>query len=449
MLPRPNIRQFRSQVAPVLREACDSCHGADVQEGNLRIDTLDPNLLTGKDIDWWTDIFGAISKGEMPPPDSQSLSENDRAKIVDWLAAELHSASIVRRQSASRTVFRRMTRYEYNYALQDLLGLDWDFAKDLPPESKSEEGFRNTAEQLGMSVTQLETFHHLSRQALYRATVHGDRPPVLSWSVTMKENSRLEWPKQAEKTEKLKKDLKDDPDKLKSELEKLEQSFTQPFPQTYYRNRKTGRTAPADWDYYQAIHAIAPSEPMRAPAKDVDEVAIMPVGRWMNVELGNQLPDEGILRVRVRASRTTTESKDIPSMQLLFGWQASNEGRALLRVSKQDHRVTAAPGAPEFYQWDIPLGEIYPRNSARKTSPMGAMPNPSEYIRIANSSASDGEIQIDYVEVQAPVYDTWPPPSHQRIFFANKNENDEASYAREVISAFMQRAGVVRLNPLN
>ena len=71
---------------------------------------------------------------------------------------------------------------------------------------------------------------------------------------------------------------------------------------------------------------------------------------------------------------------------------------------------------------------------------MGAMPNPSEYIRLVNRSVSQGPIQIDYVEVAAPVYDHWPPRSHKRIFIKSENRHDEQEYACEVITAFMQRA---------
>lgn len=73
----------------------------------------------------------------------------------------------------------------------------------------------------------------------------------------------------------------------------------------------------------------------------------------------------------------------------MFGWQASNEGRALLLVSEKDTPIHATPDAPEIYQWEVPLGEIYPRNSVRKLSSMGEMPSPSEYIRLVNSSISD------------------------------------------------------------
>lgn len=438
--PEPKLAEFRTRIEPILRSACMDCHGPDTQEGNIRIDSLDPNLHVGKDVDWWTEIFSVVSKGEMPPPDSKSLTDRERDQIVDWLSSELHAASIVKRQSASQTVFRRMTRYDYNYALQDLLGLPWDFAKDLPPEAKSTEGFRNTAEHLGMSVSQIETFQRLSRQALYRATVQGSQPPAIAWAITMKDVSRLEWPKQEQQIEKAKTEHKDDEKKLQAELEKLEHSFKQPRQQTYFRNLQTGRTVAANWEYYEAKYAIAPVEALTPPPTNVDQVAIIPAGKWLNVELGNKLPDDGTLRVRVRASRSSTKGNRIPSLQLHFGWQASNEGRALLPVSQRDLQITAATDAPEFYQWDIPLGEIYPRNSVRKTSAMGTMPSPSEYIRIVNSTASQGDVQIDYVEVQAPVYDQWPPASHQRIFFASSNAQDETKYAREIIANFMRKA---------
>ena len=127
-------------------------------------------------------------------------------------------------------------------------------------------------------------------------------------------------------------------------------------------------------------------------------------------------------------------------MQLEFGWRASNEGRAILRVSTEDIPIKASPDDPDIYQWDVPLGEIYPRNQVRKTSPMGAMPSPSEYIRLVNSSAVKGDIQLDYVDVAAPVYEQWPPQSHRRIFIESENQENEPAYAREVLTAFMSRA---------
>ncbi len=436
------LDEFPTSIKPILDRACGQCHGADAQEGILRIDTLSPDLLHGNDIDWWLEVQAMLSNGEMPPPEEVELRDTDRVKIIEWLSNEIRVASIMRRASKDQSSFRRMTRYEFNYALQDLLGLPYEFAKDLPPEANSEEGFQNTSEQLRMSASQLETFRRLARKALTRATVRGERPPVLHWGVTMQDAGRIDWAKQNEQFENAKAETADDPEKQKQRLSELEKQFQQSHSVPYYRNLATGRAVPASWEYRKAKYANQPTDSPRAIPSALDHVAILPrkQSHRFTIELGDRVPDQGIMRVRVRASRANGDDKSIPSLQLLFGWQASNEGRAVLSVPDGERAITAHPDTPEFYQWDVPLGEIYPRNSVRKTSSMGAMPNPSEYIRLANSSISQGAIRIDYVEIAAPVYDHWPPASHKRIFIESEHRGDERIYARQVLTAFMQRA---------
>ncbi|MCB9950106.1 MAG: DUF1592 domain-containing protein [Planctomycetaceae bacterium] len=440
--PQANLAGFASLIKPLLNKHCVDCHGAELMEGNIRIDTLNPDLLGGGDTDWWVEIFAVVAKGEMPPPDSSELGKTERQQIVEWLSTELQAASRMRRSEGTRSSFRRLTRYEYNYALQDLLGLPWDFAKDLPPEPHTEEGFENSAELLHLSTSQFETYHRLARQALTRATVRGEQPQTLRWGISMQDAAAREWPKQNEQLEKAKKDLANDPEKLEAELARLEVSFRQPHGRTYYKELSSGRIVPAYWDYPGARYAFAPADSELQTPAETNCVAVIPAGRNQNlvVELGNQLPDEGTMRVTARVSRTETDLAGFPSIQLLFGWQASNEGRALLPVSKEDIPVTAVPGEWQMVTWDVPLGEIYPRNSVRKTSPLGAIPSPSEYIRIANSSASNHAIQVDYVRVEAPYIEEWPPASHRKIFFDSKHADSESDYAREIVKEFMLRA---------
>jgi mono/diheme cytochrome c family protein len=440
--PPPALGRFRKEIEPVLKAHCVRCHGPEKAKANLRIDTLNPDLLKGRDVDWWLEILAVLGNGEMPPPDKSEMPGPERTKAIEWLAGEIRMASRVRRATEGHSSFRRMTRYEYNYALQDLLGLSLDFARDLPPEAHSEDGFQNSSETLHMSVMQLETYRRIARKALLRATVHGPRPPVLYWGVTMKKAAQIEWSQQQAKLAKLRDRFKDDPAKQKQELDRLIASFEKPPSRAHFKDRSTGRTVRHAWDYRGAKHAFKPTSSRPKVPGAVDHVAVLPQGakQKLVVELGEKLPDEGTLRVRVRASRTAAEEDRIPSLQLEFGWQASNEGRALLRVSNEDIPVAAGPDNPEFYQWEVPLGDIYPRNSVRQTSPLGSTPNPSEHIRLVNSSASRGDIQIDYVEVAAPVHDQWPPASHQRIFFDSKNRHDEPVYVREVLTAFMSRA---------
>ena len=439
-VPKAGIDQFREAVEPILVKHCVPCHGPEKSKARLRIDTLDPDLLNGSDVDWWLEVSAVLGNGEMPPPEEPSLSGQDRARVLEWLSGEIHIASKNRRATAGHTSFRRMTRDEYNYALQDLLGLPWQFSRDLPPEAYSEDGFQNSSETLQMSVSQLESYRRLARKALLRAIASGPEPPVSYWGVSMERASAIEWRKQEAELEKRRRELKDDAEQLEIKTRELMATYHKTHSTTYFKDTVSGRTARHTWSYGGARYALAPEGERPQPAETSKTVAVLPKGRNLLIELGDKVPDEGILRVRVRAARADETEGKSPSLQLEFGWQASNEGRARLQVSKQDHLITASLASPEFYQWEIPLGDIYPRNSVRKVSKLGSMPNPSEYIRLVNSAVSGGDVIIDYVEVAAPVYKEWPPRSHQQLFLGRKRGMDEVEHAREILSSFMKRA---------
>ena len=193
--PTANLKAFREEVEPLLRKACVRCHGPRTQKRDFRIDSLDPDLLRGDDVDSWLEVLAVVTKGEMPPPKAP-LSAQDRRRIVEWLSSEIRIASSARRAEGKHSSFRRMTRYEYNYALQDLPGLPHNFAKDLPPEPISEDGFQNSSELLHMSSLQFQAYRELGRNALLQATVHGNRPAELYWGASMEVAAEAEWKRQ-------------------------------------------------------------------------------------------------------------------------------------------------------------------------------------------------------------------------------------------------------------
>ncbi|MFP6765906.1 MAG: DUF1592 domain-containing protein [Planctomycetaceae bacterium] len=438
--PAANLKVFRQKIKPVLTRTCLKCHGARTQEGNLRIDTLDPDLLHGDDVDWWLEVLAVLNNGAMPPADEIDLPDQDRSQVIEWLSSELQVASAVRRSEQGHSSFRRMTRYEYNYALQDLLDLPYDFARDLPPEPASEDGFQNSSEMLHMSVIQFGTYRELAHNALQQAIVQHQQPMPLYWSVSMQDAAATEWSKQDRQLDEIRKKHKEEPEKLKQELDRQTARFKTRPNAAHYQHLTTGRTARTSWSYGGAKYAWKPTRTPPALPVLSSAVAVIPPGQKLIVELGDQVPETGTLQIRVRASRTSVDDKTVPSLQLEYGWQASNDSQASVRISDHDIAIEAAPDKPQFYQWQIPLSQIYPRNSVRKTSQMGDLPSPSEYVKLVNSSVSRGDIQIDSVAITAPVYEQWPPASHTRIFIDSENRADEQVYAREVLTVFMARA---------
>ena len=445
IVPEANLEVFHKTIEPLLSDNCYQCHGPDKQKGDFRIDTLNPDLINSGDELWWLDVMDVITNGEMPPEDADfEMADEDRGTIVNWLTKEVQVASQVRRSEEGHSSFRRMTRYEYNYALQDLLGLPYDFAKNLPPETASEDGFQNSSEMLQMSVKQFEQYRQLGRSALEKATVRGERPEIVFYSIPIDEA-----------VEKLRKRIVTDidnrirneqlaPEKREEEIDKQNQRYAKNTNRTHYLDLSTGEGYRAVYRYHGAKQSHAPVAALPNVPPPSAQVAIVPAQQEIKFDLGDWLPETGDLRVRVRASRTTTEGESYPSLRLFFGFQASNNSEGIRRIGHKDTSVKASPGDPQFYEWTIPLGET-PRNLFRGIQQMGQIPNPTEFLEFQNihqdnSKQSTSGIQIDYVEVSAPVYAQWPPESHGRIFIDSRNKGTESKYAREVLASFMPRA---------
>ena len=94
------------------------------------------------------DVRAALVDGDMPPDGEESLSAEDRGRVIDWLTAEAEAASQARQGAREHSTFRRLARYEYDFALRDLLGVARSFGEELPPDPISEDGFENSAEVL-------------------------------------------------------------------------------------------------------------------------------------------------------------------------------------------------------------------------------------------------------------------------------------------------------------
>jgi len=177
MAAGPDLRTFKSKVEPILAQYCYRCHGPQ-GEASPRLSELDPNLFTGTDGETWHDALNRLNEGKMPPEEGLPLPISKRKQLVKWLTTEMDRATEVRRSTGGEVVFRRLTNYEYNNTLRDLLGIEFDFTTNLPPESKSTDGFLNNGQVLSVSPIQLEYYLAAARSALQKAIVSGGPPDV-------------------------------------------------------------------------------------------------------------------------------------------------------------------------------------------------------------------------------------------------------------------------------
>ena len=421
-VPLPDVAAYERNIRGLLFASCLDCHGPDESQGRIRMDLIDPDLLAGKDVAQWREIYSVISNHEMPPEDDDHhlLTEENRSSIIEWLSGELAKASIVQRKQNKSSSFRRLTKYEYDYALQDLLGVRHTLARELPPETSTEDGFQNASSLLQMSMMQFESYRKIGLDALKRATVGETPPSPVRYVVEM----RNEWEREAAKG----------PDKV---FTSMDEGFDGQRRRTHLWNVETQSGIHFSTGSWKPVKEAF--QPVSASPSGV--VLAIPRSGELKMNLDRFLPDDGIMQVRLLVSRSTQNSNEHAGLRLSFSAHTSNNANFMNVISKEDKPVTASGEDPQWITFDIQLQDIQ-RNPFRKLET--TFPRRDEFLHIKNIANSNGEknsfqVFLHRIEISAPHFQEWPPESHTRIFFDSPNRNDEQVYGREVLGRFLRK----------
>lgn len=88
-LPRADTDGFQRVVAPFFKSHCIDCHGPDVQEGELSLHDIDPDLIRGEQFEQWRIIDEQLRFGDMPPEDEPQPKGREREAALQWIRQEL------------------------------------------------------------------------------------------------------------------------------------------------------------------------------------------------------------------------------------------------------------------------------------------------------------------------------------------------------------------------
>lgn len=193
IMPSPGLVtiNFEEKVKPILQEHCFKCHGEKKQKGDLRLDTLSQDLLKNRvAAETWHDVRDTLNLSEMPPKKEDPLSPDELKILTSWITQEIDALVAARTNTDGRVVLRRLNKTDYQNTMRDLLGIEMDYAKNLPPESLSEDGFRNNGGTLQISDLQLEYYLESARKGLAKAIVTGSRPNFFEEEFTTSINDK-------------------------------------------------------------------------------------------------------------------------------------------------------------------------------------------------------------------------------------------------------------------
>ena len=153
----PGAASYKDHVVPVLARYCYSCHGAEKQKADLNLAAYGDEAAVVKDRDRWENVQFFLEDGDMPPPGHDPRpTEAEVALVSGWIQARLAQVdcSIV---NPGHVTLRRLNRSEYNNTIRDLVGIDFEPAKDFPADNVGY-GFDNIGDVLSLDPLLVEKY---------------------------------------------------------------------------------------------------------------------------------------------------------------------------------------------------------------------------------------------------------------------------------------------------
>ncbi len=170
---------FESHIKPFFKTYCVGCHGPKKSKGKITVHSLGGDLIAGQELDRWELILDALEHEDMPLDEAENQpSASDRTAIVKWIESGLRDYVKKASKVAGTTTTRRLTNFEYQNTMRDLLGFELELAKDLPVDPDKPYHFNNTAQMMMIGPDQLIRYKEAARKAMASAIVDSGKPEI-------------------------------------------------------------------------------------------------------------------------------------------------------------------------------------------------------------------------------------------------------------------------------
>jgi hypothetical protein len=370
------VQDDADAVRRYLKAHCIECHGEETQKGRLRLDTLARDVAKPEAFAAWVKVHDRIESGEMPPAKRERPPKADTAAVLQALRKDLEKTDLARRQTEGRAVLRRLNRVEYENTLRDLLSLPQLGVKDLLPEDGRAYGFTKVGSSLDLSHVQMAKYMEAAEMALDLAIATYPEKPAFfkkryvpgdqyDFKITLLQGDSLFF-----------KDQKYD-------------DGTVPIIRDKWLLDKLGQYEKSGLFPYAGSAGVLRSSDEGFQGRFDRFSPVYPGFYRLRVSLWSFVWDKGkILPSPVtQAANMTTGSR-------LLGWFDA---------------PSMEPKVQEIVVWLNPGDQL-------KWNPASL-----QWIRVSERPGKAAEyvgpgVAIDWLEVEGPIVEEWPPDSHKRLF---------------------------------
>jgi len=373
--------------APFFEAHCVDCHDSVNKRGGLDLESLGSDFTRAEVFTKWVKIHDRIEAGEMPPKGQPRPSDADKADVLKSLKASLIAAEHEKFKNEPRTGIRRLTRAEYENTIRDLFDMPGIVLQNELPPDGSAHGFDKNSDALDISHVNLSKYIEAADRILNVAIAVQPLPPAVKKQrislanphgfvahVLMNGDGVLIKNKQV------------DPEfPAAAEQSHLDQGAHERMG-SYDNGASVGLFRHEDESFHPYFNEFVAIYPAKYRLK---------TSLWsFQWDKGQILPGRGTEAARLSIVTLTADGRGggHPSVMLTH-LDAPAEG-------PQEHELTAWLNQNDTIGFNTaslaPAANYYKKQRAMEFTGPG--------------------IVCDYLDVEGPLYESWPPPAHKRLF---------------------------------
>lgn len=412
-----NADGYATDVVPFLKTHCLRCHGEDSAESDLRLDTLQPTFSDSQSAATWIEVMDKINLGEMPPDGEPQPRFEDASAFTDWIAQEIRHMARQSRSTGGRVLMRRLNRTEYANIIRDLLKVNFlsgEGPRELLPPDGTMDGFDKVSKALLLDPSLMEKYFEVAEMIADKAIQLGP-PPVPT------RRNRMEY------------------ENISGGIEYIKESRT---------------TIVTDDGLITMSHGMRSDEQLKHPWNG----ELIPTrGRYrLRVRMGADVRDRDALYIRISRSGDgdiyfgkvpgTIEQPEV--LEVVRDFDVAGGGE--IGINFED--------APSFGRVNYHFSALQKAASEASAGGNGKLAGRLRAQMLAQGFPNQGRqepdslttdhmprIFFDWIELEGPLYEKWPPASTEQIFHRGLAEADlslvEAeTYATEIFSRLLPLA---------
>jgi mono/diheme cytochrome c family protein len=370
-----------------VEQHCADCHDAEQKEGGLDLTSLAPDYGAPETFARWVKVHDRIESGEMPPAKKPRPPAEETTAVLRGLRASLSETDRARRDAEGLTGIRRLTRAEYENTLRDLFDMPGIPLQGELPADGSAHGFDNNADALDVSHVNLAKYLEAADRVLDVAIAKQPAAPtVRTQRVSLANPHGFVAHILLHGDGVLLKDKRPDPDFPPAGAHKHLDQGAHERMGSFENGASVGLFRHEDESVSPYFNSFVAIYPARYRIR---------TSLWsFTWDKGQVLPARGTEAARLSVVQLTGDGRGGQHPSYVLGYFDAPS------LAEQQHEVVQWLNRKETIGFNV-----------------ASLAPTANYNRDGRAMAFTGPgIACDWLDVEGPLYDAWPPASHRALF---------------------------------